>query len=113
MIQKLDERPRARDISAERADGLRQCPDLNVDAAVQAEVIDRAAALFPEHAARVRVVNHHDAAELVGNIAESRQRAQIAVHAEHAIGDQELSLFAWQCLHETARRLRRRGGETP
>jgi hypothetical protein len=51
------------------------------------------------------VVDHHDAAELVGEIAESRQRAQVAVHAEHSVGAQKRSLTAGQSLDETARRL--------
>ena len=45
-------------------------PHKDVDAAVAAEVIDSAAALTAEHAAGVRVVDHHDAAELVGQVAQ-------------------------------------------
>ena len=80
---------RAGDVAAEHADGLRQRADLNVDAAVQTEVIDRAAARRPEHAAGMGVVDHHDAAEFVGDVAESGQRAEVAVHAEHAVGDEQ------------------------
>jgi hypothetical protein len=62
MVEKLDEIARAADVSAERADGFRQRADLNIDAAVQLEVIDRAAAVAAQHAGRVRVVDHHDGA---------------------------------------------------
>ena len=67
---------RAGDVAAERADRLRQRADLHVDAAVHAEVIDGAAAVAAEHAARVRVVDHHDAAEFLGEIAQLGQRAR-------------------------------------
>ena len=56
----------AGDVAAERADRLRQRADLDVDAAVHAEVVDRAAAVPAEHAAGVRVVHHHDRAVLLG-----------------------------------------------
>ena len=35
MVEELDEIARAADVAAERADGLRQRADLNIDAAVQ------------------------------------------------------------------------------
>ena len=66
MVQEVDQRAAAGDVAAERADRLRQRADLDVDAAVHAEVIDGAAAVPAEHAAGVRVVDHHDAAELLG-----------------------------------------------
>jgi hypothetical protein len=50
-------------------------------------MIDGAASVLPKHAARVRIVHHHDAAELFGEVAELRERAEIAVHAEHTVGD--------------------------
>ena len=66
MVEEIDQRAAAGNVAAERADRLRQRADLDIDAAVQAEVIDRAAAVSPEHAARVRIVDHHDAAEFFG-----------------------------------------------
>ena len=92
VIEKLDQRAAAGDVSAQRADRLRQRADLDVDAAVHAEVIDGAAAVPAEHAARMRIVDHHDAAEFLGERAQLRQRAEVAVHAEHAVGDQQLAL---------------------
>ena len=92
MIQELDERPAAGNVAPERAERFRQRADLDVDAAVHVEVIDRAAAVPPEHPARMRIVDHHDAAELLGERAQRRHRAKVAVHAEDAVGDQQLSL---------------------
>ena len=54
-------------------------------------MIDGAAAVAAEHAARVRVVDHHDGAVLLGERAELRQRADVAVHAEDAVGDEQLA----------------------
>src|SRR5688572_5162164 len=88
----VDQGAAAADVAAERADGLRQRAHLDVHAAVHVEVIYGAAAVPAERAARMRIVHHHDAAELLGERAQSRQRAEIAVHAEHAIGDEELAL---------------------
>ena len=74
MVQEVDERTAAGDVAAERADRLRQRADLDVDAAVHAEVIDRAAAVAAEHAAGMRVVHHHDRAVFLGE----RRRAPAA-----------------------------------
>ena len=64
---------------------------LNMHAAVQAEMIDGAAAVAAQHAGGVRVVHHHDGAVLLGRLHQARQRADIAIHGEHAIGDQQLA----------------------
>ena len=61
---------RSRDVAAQRAHRLRERADLNVDAPVQVEVIDRAASVLPEHTARMGIVDHHDAAEFFGQVAE-------------------------------------------
>ena len=66
MMKELDQAPAAGDVAAERADGLRQRADLHIDAAVQPEMIDRAAPVLSKHAARMRIVDHHDAAVLFG-----------------------------------------------
>ena len=92
VVQEVDQRAAAGDVAAERADRLRQRADLDVDAAVHAEMIDGAAAVAAEHAAGVRVVDHHDAAVFLGQRAQRRQRPEVAVHAEDAVGDQQLAL---------------------
>ena len=78
---------RAADVAAERADGLRERADLNIHAAVQIEVIHRAAAVAAQDAGRMGVVDHHDAAVLLGEFGKLRQRADVAVHGKHAVGD--------------------------
>ena len=105
VVEELDQRRGAGHVAAERADRLRQRADLDVHAAVHAEVIDRAAAVLPEHAARMRIVHHHDAAELLGERAQLGQRAEIAVHAEDAVGDEQLALAGRQLLQDLARRV--------
>ena len=45
-----------------------------------------------EHSARMGIVDHHDARVLFGERAQFGQRAKVAVHAEHAIRDEQLSL---------------------
>ena len=103
MVEELDERAAAGHVAAKDADRFRQRADLNIDAPVHAEVIDRPAAVLSEHAARVRIVNHHDAAEFFGQLAEGGQRAQIAVHAEDAVGDEQLTLRGRQPFEDLAR----------
>ena len=97
--------PVARDVAAERAHGLRQRAHLDVDAPVHLEVVHRAAPVPAEHAARMRVVHHHDAAGLFGQVAQRRQRPDIAVHAEDAVGDEQLALRRRQVLDDLARRV--------
>ena len=73
---------------------------------MHAEVIDRAAPVLPEHAARVRVVHHHDAAELLGERRTAPgSGAEVAVHAEDAVGDEQLALRGRQLLQDRARRV--------
>jgi len=90
VIEKIDEIARAADVSPESADGFRQCSYLDIDAAVHVEMIDRAAAVATEDAGGVGVVNHHDGAVFFRNVAEAGQRADVAIHGEDAIADQQL-----------------------
>ena len=91
MIQKLDQVAAAADIPAQHADRFRQRPHLNVHAPMQAEMIDGAAAVPPQHAGRVRIIHHHDRAVLLRRFHQAGQRADVAVHGEHAIRDQQLA----------------------
>ena len=50
-----------------------------------------AAPVAPQHAGGMRVVNHHDAAVLFRQVDQRRQRRNIAVHREHAVGDEQLA----------------------
>ena len=49
------------------------------------------------------IVDHHDAAEFLGELAQLRQRAEVAVHAEDAVGDEQLALAGRQILQDLAR----------
>ena len=55
------------------------------------EVIDRPTAIASQHAGRVRVVNHHDGAIFFRQIAQRGQRANVAIHGEDAVADQQLA----------------------
>ena len=103
VIEKIDQRSCTGDVAPEDADGFRQRADLNIHAAVHAEVIDGAASVCAEHAARMRVVHHHDASELFGERAQCGQRTEVAVHAEHAVGDEQRPLAGRQRLQDLAR----------
>jgi len=54
-------------------------------------VIDGAAAVAAENAAGVGVVDHHDGAVFLGEVGELVDGADVAVHREDAIGDEELA----------------------
>src|SRR5205085_9804597 len=82
VIEKIDERAAAGHVTPERANGLRQSSRLDVDPAMHPEMIDRSPAVPSEHPARVRIVDHHDATELFGQLDELRDRSEVAVHAE-------------------------------
>ncbi len=53
------------------------------------EVVDGAAAIAAEDAGGVSVVDHHDGAVFFGEIGELVDRADVAVHGEDAVGDEE------------------------
>ena len=53
-------------------------------------MIDRAASVAAEHAGSMRVVDHHDGAVFLGGLAQAGQRADVAIHREDAVGDQQL-----------------------
>src|SRR5438309_5645556 len=89
MIKKFDEVAGAANVSAERANGFRKRSDLNIDATVNFEMVDGAAAIFPEHAGSMGIIDHHDRAIFFGKIAQSGQRSDVAVHRENAISDKQ------------------------
>ena len=90
VVKKFDEIARAANVAAERSDGFRQRPHLNINASVQVEVVDGAAAVASQHAGGVRVVDHHDGAVLFRQRGQLRQCADVAVHGKDAIGDDQL-----------------------
>src|SRR5580658_6076844 len=93
VIQKIDQVAGAADVSAERADGFGECADLNVHAAMHFEMIYRATTISTEDAGGMGIVDHHDRSILPREFTQRRERADIAVHGEYAVGDQQL--FSW------------------
>jgi len=57
--------------------------------AVSVEVVDGAAAIAAEDARGVGVVDHHDGAVFFAEVRERADRADVAVHGEDAVGDEE------------------------
>ena len=66
VVEEVDQVLRAADVATKRADRLRERADLHIDAAMDIEVIDRAATVTAENAGSMRVVHHHDGAVLLG-----------------------------------------------
>src|SRR5260370_21883165 len=89
VIKKIDQLARSADISPERANRLGESAYLDVHAAMHVEMVHGAASVAAEYAGGVGVVNHHDRAILVGEIAKCGQRANVSVHGENAVGDDE------------------------
>ena len=91
VVEVVDEVAAAADVAAECADGFRERADLDVDLSVAVEVIDGAAAVAAEDAGGVGVVDHHDGAVFFGEVGELVDGADVAVHGEDAVGDEELA----------------------
>ena len=89
MPKVLDERARAGNVAAQHPNRLGQRADLDVDATVKTEVIDGTAACRAEHAACMCIVHHHDGADSVGDVAQLRQRAEVAEDSAQPEGEQQ------------------------
>ena len=86
--QPIDQPRAARDVAAHDAYGLGERAELDVELLVDAEVVRRAAPAA-ENARAVRVVHHDGRIVLLGQIDDSGQRRDIAVHAEDAVRDDQ------------------------
>ena len=100
MRRREEERPRSLgqdlaqclgpgDVAAESADGLRQRTDLDGDAAVEAEMVDGAAAVPTEDARGMGVVDHDGRTELLGRLDHAGEWRDVAIHREDAVGDDQ------------------------
>ena len=69
---------------------LERVPTWTSTLSVHVEVIDAAAAVAAEDAGGVGVVDHHDGAVFFGECGELVDGADVAVHGEDAVGDEEL-----------------------
>ena len=94
MVEEFDGVARGAHVAAQRADGFGKRAHLDVHATVQVEMVHRAAAVFAEDAGGVRVVNHHDAAVFFRQLDQLRQRRDVALHREDAVGDEQLAAIA-------------------
>src|SRR3712207_9205945 len=65
--------------------------DLNIHAAMHAEVVNRPAAVSPQHAGSVSVIHHHDRAVAFRDVRKRRKRADVAVHGENARSEEHTS----------------------
>ncbi len=55
------------------------------------EVINGAASIVSQDAGGMGVIHHHDGAVFFRQIAERRQRADVAIHGKYAVGDEQLA----------------------
>ncbi len=69
----------------------RACRPARRRLSVHVKVIDGAAAVAAEDAGGVGVVDHHDGAVFFGEVGEFVDGADVAVHGEDAVGDEELA----------------------
>ena len=74
-----------RHVPAERADGLGERPDLDCDAAVEAEMVDRTASVAAQDTARVGVVDHDGRTERLGRLDDPGEWRDIAIHREDPV----------------------------
>ena len=93
--EQFDELARAGDESARGAQGLAQSAHLNLDVAGQPLRLGESAAVLSEKAGGVRFIEQKPGAVLLLELDDFAQRGEIAVHAEHAFGDDEKARGAW------------------
>ena len=87
--QDLAQGDRSRHVPTQDPDGLAQRADLDGDAAMQPEVVDRAAAVPPEHTAGMGVVDHDGRAEVLGRSDHLGEWRDIAIHGEDPVRDDQ------------------------
>ncbi len=102
VIEKLDQVATAGHVPAQSPDRFRQRTDLDIHPAVHVEMVDRSPPVLPEHSTGMRIVDHHDAAGVFREITQRGQRAEVAIHAEHAIGNKEATLICWKTADDPA-----------
>ena len=84
------------------AQRLAQGAHLDIDLSGQAEFFNQTAAVRPEHAGCVGLINHHPGVVLLGQADNLRQRSQVAVHAEHAVRYDQAPAGGRACLQQFA-----------
>ena len=77
----------AGDIAAQTAHGLGERAHIDIPLTLQAEMVNRATTVFAQDAFAMRIINHGECAVLFGQLGNFRQRSDIPIHAEYAVGD--------------------------
>ena len=75
--------------AAQGGQGFAEGTHVDVYLVLQTEMAGRAPSALADDAQSVSVVHHHPSAVLLGQGADLRQLADVAAHAEHAVGDDE------------------------
>ena len=70
MVEEIDQVAGSADVAAQRADGFGQSSHLNIHAAMDVEMVDGAASVASQDTGGMSVVDHHDGAVFLGQIAE-------------------------------------------
>ena len=83
--QKINQRARAANVAAARAERLAERAHLDFDLAADAEFVRQAAAVFADKAGRVRLVHHQPRAVFFLERDDFAQRRGVAVHARKCI----------------------------
>ena len=87
LAQPLDDLGLRRGVAARgAAERLAERAGDDVDAALDAAMLGRAAAMSADEADRVAVVDHHHGVVLLGEVADAAEIGDDAVHREHAVG---------------------------
>src|SRR5512143_3684966 len=95
LAQQVDDLAPCRDVAARRAaHRLPERPGQDVDAALDAAMLGRAAPTLAHEADRVRIVDHHERAVAIGQVAYRPQVRDGPVHREDAVGGDQLGARA-------------------
>ena len=97
LAQPIDDDLFARHHAADHAKRFAHRADFNIDLAVQVKVIHDAAPALAQNAFAVRVIDHQQDIVFLRHSVQFRQRRDVAVHAEHAIGDDQTPSITRSC----------------
>ena len=92
LPQPLHESRGAGHIPAHDAEGFRHRADLDIDPAVESEVVDDAAAAAAEDALAVGVVDHDESLVRLGHRHDGIKGGDVPVHRENPVGDHQDAL---------------------
>ena len=88
------QRARSGHPGAARAERLPSRVNRGDNAIAQSKLFDAPGSARAVHPGRMRFVDDHDGAGAIGDVADLAKRRQVAVHAEHALGDDDRAALA-------------------